>query len=428
MSGKEILSTVGAGDPAADAQGGAVAPRIGLYFPYVHIRDAAWVKATALYWPALARVAAVEYPVHDSDTVRALADGLDFIQQLPPGPAAEAVAPHFINVIREHHAILHPYFGVSPEDIDQSDPSDPEWRAVNRYSPPGEIWRPPDERTSLVEVHWDEFAPALRQVLLDSQLGLNTHRPTLLSGDEEYDWMSVDPKLAWVYKLALTEELARQHGLTPITDNPVSQQQVHDWDEARIFAELFDYHPHDPSPVSAIGMLTTQLPLPEGIADVPVDDIIKLRTDYQPEFDRFVDALDAAAAELTSSLLEEQDPQIVALHVAHIRRTHFEQPLNDLKAAIKGLKLGTGLGLMNLQTQLPALGAIGGAAAQWPAITATSIGFGLVGLHHVAAKERDRIRSDSPVTYLLQAEKVADPPSFINRWTIAGSRGLGINI
>ncbi|WP_326762548.1 DUF6236 family protein [Streptomyces phaeochromogenes] len=405
-----------------------MAPRIGLYFPYVHIRDAAWVKATALYWPALARVAAVEYPVHDSDTVRALADGLDFIQQLPPGPAAEAVAPHFINVIREHHAILHPYFGVSPEDIDQSDPSDPEWRAVNRYSPPGEIWRPPDERTSLVEVHWDEFAPALRQVLLDSQLGLNTHRPTLLSGDEEYDWMSVDPKLAWVYKLALTEELARQHGLTPITDNPVSQQQVHDWDEARIFAELFDYHPHDPSPVSAIGMLTTQLPLPEGIADVPVDDIIKLRTDYQPEFDRFVDALDAAAAELTSSLLEEQDPQIVALHVAHIRRTHFEQPLNDLKAAIKGLKLGTGLGLMNLQTQLPALGAIGGAAAQWPAITATSIGFGLVGLHHVAAKERDRIRSDSPVTYLLQAEKVADPPSFINRWTIAGSRGLGINI
>lgn len=150
-------------------------------------------------------------------------------------------------------------------------------------------------------MHWDEFAPALRQVLLDSQLGLNTHRPTLLSGDEEYDWMSVDPKLAWVYKLALTEELARQHGLTPITDNPVSQQQVHDWDEARIFAELFDYHPHDPSPVSAIGMLTTQLPLPEGIADVPVDDIIKLRTDYQPEFDRFVDALDAAAAELTSS-------------------------------------------------------------------------------------------------------------------------------
>ncbi|MEV7346182.1 hypothetical protein [Streptomyces sp. NPDC093544] len=114
--------------------------------------------------------------------------------------------------------------------------------------------------------------------------------------------------------------------------------------------------------------------------------------------------------------------------MAHIRRTHFEQPLNDLKAAIKGLKLGTGLGLMNLQTQLPALGAIGGAAAHWPAVTATSIGFGLVGLHHVTAKERDRIRSDSPVTYLLQAEKVTDPPSFINRWTIAGARGLGINI
>ncbi|MFD7697317.1 DUF6236 family protein [Streptomyces sp. NPDC059805] len=268
----------------------------------------------------------------------------------------------------------------------------------------------------------------MRQALLDSELGLNTRRPTLLSGDEEYDWMSVDPKFAWVYKMALTDELSRRHGLTPITDNPASQQQVHDWDQARIAAELFDHRPPGPSPVSAVALLTAQLPLPEGLADVRVDDIVKLRTDYAAEFDRFVDALDAAAAELTGSLSEEQDPQIVALHVAHIRRTRFEQPLQDLKAAIKGLKLGTGLGLVNLQTQLPALGAIGGAAAQWPAVTATSIGFGLAGLHHVTAKERDRIRADSPVTYLLQAEKVADPASFINRWTLAGMRGLGISI
>ncbi|MFH8620112.1 DUF6236 family protein [Streptomyces sp. NPDC017979] len=428
MSGKKILRTVDARDPAADARGRAVAPRIGLYFPYVHIRDAAWVKATALYWPALARVAAAEYPVHDSDTVRALADGLDFIRQLPPDSAAEAIATGFINVIGRHHDALHRYFGVSPEDIDESDPSSPEWRSVNRYTIAPEVWRPRDDRTSLVEVHWDEFAPALRQVLLDSRLGLNTRRPTLLSGDDEYDWMSVDPKFAWVYKLALTEELARQHGLTPITDNPVSQSRVNDWDEERISAELFDHHSHNPNPATVVGMLAAQLPLPEGIADVPVDDIIRLRTDYQSEFDRFVDALDAAAAELTSSLLENQDPQIVALHVAHIRRTHFEQPLNDLKAAIKGLKLGSGLGLVNLQTQLPAVGAIGGAAADWPAVTAASIGFGLVGLHHVTAKERDRIRSDSPVTYLLEAEKVADPRSFINRWTYAGMRGLGINI
>ncbi|MFK0127041.1 hypothetical protein ACIQSP_27450 [Streptomyces nigra] len=99
-----------------------MAPRIGLYFPYVHIRDAAWVKATALYWPALARVAGADHPVHDSDTVRALADGLDFIRQLSPGPAAEAIPPHFISVIREHHAELHRYFGVSPDDIDESEP------------------------------------------------------------------------------------------------------------------------------------------------------------------------------------------------------------------------------------------------------------------------------------------------------------------
>jgi hypothetical protein len=35
------------------ADGEAVLPRFGLYYPYVNFRDERWVKLAALYWPKL---------------------------------------------------------------------------------------------------------------------------------------------------------------------------------------------------------------------------------------------------------------------------------------------------------------------------------------------------------------------------------------
>jgi hypothetical protein len=67
--------------------------RTGLYFPYVHFHDDVWLKTTALYWPRIARVVPPEYPVHDNATVRALADGLDFLVPLDPGEAIRTSFP-----------------------------------------------------------------------------------------------------------------------------------------------------------------------------------------------------------------------------------------------------------------------------------------------------------------------------------------------
>ncbi|MFD4552471.1 hypothetical protein ACFVXW_41800 [Streptomyces sp. NPDC058251] len=106
---------------------------MGLYFPYVHFRDDAWLKTTALYWPQIARVVSPEYPIHDNATVQALADSLDFLIPLDPREAAQAISAPFITVIHDHLENLQHNFGVTPEEIDDEARNNPDWRLVNRY-------------------------------------------------------------------------------------------------------------------------------------------------------------------------------------------------------------------------------------------------------------------------------------------------------
>jgi hypothetical protein len=110
--------------------------------------------------------------------------------------------------------------------------------------------------------------------------------------------------------------------------------------------------------------------------------------------------------------------------VKDIKRKRLDQPLRDLKAAIRGLKFGAGLGVMNVQAQLPAWAAIGGVATNMPYVTAGSLALGLVTLRQVTAQSRDQILADSPVSYLVRAEGLR-PTSFVHRATGALGRMSG---
>lgn len=44
--------------------------RVGLYYPYIHIRDEEWIKTAALYWPRLARIVSDDYPLDQCRLVK----------------------------------------------------------------------------------------------------------------------------------------------------------------------------------------------------------------------------------------------------------------------------------------------------------------------------------------------------------------------
>lgn len=149
--------------------------RIGLYYPYIHFRDEQWLKLTVLYRPQLARVGPEGFPVADSETVRALNDGLGFVEDVRPEAAAQAVAPLFLQLVREHgdepgqwyNAVLAArgaHFHVTTEP-----------RADAGDAPPGEEAHGPPWRQGVAGLHWDEVAPEVRDGMIDSGLAPRPH-------------------------------------------------------------------------------------------------------------------------------------------------------------------------------------------------------------------------------------------------------------
>ena len=59
--------------------------RIALFYPYIHFQDDNWLKASALYWDKMGRIVPYSYEtVRDSDTVKALANELGYIENFNP--------------------------------------------------------------------------------------------------------------------------------------------------------------------------------------------------------------------------------------------------------------------------------------------------------------------------------------------------------
>jgi hypothetical protein len=87
--------------------------RYGLYFPYIHVRDEAWLKAVALYRPRMFRIVPAGYPTQDSDTVRALTDELGFMVDKDPTAAAQALAPVIHRMLDGNGDALWARYGIS---------------------------------------------------------------------------------------------------------------------------------------------------------------------------------------------------------------------------------------------------------------------------------------------------------------------------
>ncbi|MFE0174891.1 DUF6236 family protein [Streptomyces sp. NPDC059002] len=403
---------------------------IGLYYPHVHVQKDVWLKTAALYWPKLARVVADGYPVSDSATAIALGDGLDFWEDLDPKSAAAAVEGPFLSVIREHAAALRYLYSVSPDQLRGGDGADPVPQSanrLNRYAPPPAPGDPVGVRrvTRAAELFWDEVSPDLREALIREGLALNTNRPFERSGYVDSHWISMDPMLAWVYKCALTHEIASRNRLHPTTDQIAAHQASQAWDAERIAAVLLGHRvgPSEEPVAGRLGQLAVQMVLPDNIAQVPVQKLVELRKRHETEFNAFMGAVALAAEDVQGELAGIESHKILASYLDHVRQERFQKPLDDLKAAMKGLKIDTAFGAMNIQTQLPAVsGALGGLAIDKPYVTALGVAYGLLGIRHSTAKQRDQLLANSPVSYLLRVEQGLEPGGLMRRVTRAGQR------
>lgn len=382
-------------------------PPIGLYYPYIHFRDEAWLKTAALYWPSLARIVPLGYPTHDSLTVETLRDELDFVIDVEPGPATVETASLFRRLLADHAADLRKQLKSTSNDI--------RWEGVSvREAPPGVAY-----------IHVTKMAEILRHELEDCGLLVDGDRHGRRSEwhGGRSEWVGMDARLGAVYMCVLAEHIARRNVLRPTTDQVELQAAVGGWSADRIARAILGGPASEPTTEPATGERTTQvaflaldLVVPADAAAVPVERIVAIRKRHGAELTAFHEAVDAAAQEL-SELSDEVDAKILDSYIRHQVDKYFAGPMRDLEKALRGLRVPTARAVIGTKFELPAALS---ATKLTDAHPVMSLGVGAaVGLFNVKSdhdERRARVRAANPVgAYLLDVEKGLTPGGVVDR-------------
>ncbi len=414
--------------------------RTGLYYPYVHFRDAAWIKAAALYLPEMARVVPEGFRVSDPDHVRVLRDELGFVQDIDPAGAVEAASRHLLRLVDERGEEVRSRFGVhgtgGPDAVDvvDTEPSPPGAPAPvgnrTRFSSSG--GRP------LAGLYPGEMSPELRDALFGTGLAVRRVRNTV-SHDAHHAWVGMDPALAWVYKCALTAELAGRTAFLPVTDQEAAHTAADPWDAERMAAVLLG---DAPAPAGTgdlagrVGVLSVRCVLPARLAAVPAEKIVELRKKYEPEFFAYMDAIARTAADLREELAGIRSPQALDMYVRQAVRKDFEVELVKLRKAMNGVGLQTITTSVSTTFDTPTsaalasglIGTVGGTVAGSAAGIVAGVGATAVGILGGARRQRDAVLAASPVSFLLRVERGLKPTTAVRRIGHALRRSGGASV
>jgi hypothetical protein len=242
---------------------------LGLYFPFIHFRDEAWLKLTSLYWDRMGRIVPTEYGLRDSDTVRELKENDYVVNYQPSGRAQAETAQDFHAVIATYGDRLVRRYGLHLSSNWPDDAATVRSRAAQFGNP------------KLAYV----FSPKLSPDLIDDLEGLGLAER---GGRRDPYWIGMHPKLAAIYMTALAERMAARRGALPIGDDALSHvcvgvASMEDMAEALLNDE--DRQTPAPSHEAEILMagLAIKTVVPADLNGLPTRTLVKFRDRYAGE-------------------------------------------------------------------------------------------------------------------------------------------------
>ena len=186
--------------------------QIGLYFPYFHFPNDAWVKVAALYWDKMYRI--VPHGIatkRDTNVVTQFCKGqAPFIANIQPGEFYEdlnEIKLEFLKLIENHTEELLKYYGIKNRN------NWPDNSYTKKYAP--------NANPKLAYIYSEKIEDELKRLLLKRKLG------TLRSDSgPDYQWIGMHPRLANVYMAALAERLAKRTQSNPVTPDNLNYFSV----------------------------------------------------------------------------------------------------------------------------------------------------------------------------------------------------------
>src|SRR5437763_2203736 len=107
------------------------------------------------------------------------------------------------------------------------------------------------------------------------------------------NWLGMHSELANVYMCTLTEHVASQNQLHPVTDQALPHAAVNGWTVERLAEVLLDQRltrapelgPRDP--LDTFVSMAFETVVPADLTSVPIDKIVEVRSKFGADLDRF---------------------------------------------------------------------------------------------------------------------------------------------
>jgi hypothetical protein len=390
---------------------------IALYYPHIHVRDDTWLKYAALYWPKMGRLRPPEYPLMDSGVAARLHEAGWLVDLLPPRWASAELAEPFLALVSTYARELRDRFGLDQIDTWGVPPSVAGFAYAGDRSSAGS---PNEDEVTWLNprfgfVHVSKIDPDVVGAAVDAGLAIT-------GPGRGGMWVGMHPELASVYACALTERVAAEDRLHPITDQVLPHTALSGWTLDRLVRILVERPPaaageHRPDLSDAFVFLAFDTVVPADLHTVPVDKILDVRATFADELDAFR----TYVAEQVHRLAELDDVRDLTVFQEYLR-TEVHQVvtarLNDLRERLRSVGLESVRALANVKSvALPPLVAVAAETVGLPsALTApAAVAACVAGAPIQWRRDRREAVRESPVAYLFRLERALTPTTLIDR-------------
>jgi hypothetical protein len=374
-----------------------------LYYPWRHFQDDDWVKLALLAWDKIVRVRPQGLPDRDSAMIRWLqAETGLFMETSPSSSDLAEVTSAFAEVTasRPEELMQQLTLDAPRPDDDQYAMAESNAPIANRY-PRFDLYAGPAEPTVS-----QELADLLRSLRLAEQWS-----------DGMHDWLSVGPRLGSAYLASLADVIARRNVLSPATDSGRMHRALGALD--RIPEMLLDDDQpalglEDPDSAYLHVALNAVLQ-PSGLADVRIDTLITFRQRYHAELEAFRQHISGLSGELVA-IAAVENLDVTTAHLESLYERVTRPQLDELRKALRGLGIESGIGAMGLKLDVgAAAGTIAGAAASAEGHWAVAGMAAVLAVVPYAASIRKKRRelAASPVAFLLAADRTLSGRSLL---------------
>ncbi|WP_410630966.1 DUF6236 family protein [Amycolatopsis sp. cmx-4-83] len=402
-----------------------------LYYPDIHIRDDTWLKYAALYWPKMARLRPNGYPTDDSTVARVLQDEARWLIDLtPPAWAAADVGEPFLQLINAHAVTLRNRFGIDRIPLWSSGRRVPPigWSNIASVDRAGYSYELLDP--ALGYIHASKIDIGVAAMLED--FGLAVIEP-----GRGGQWVGMHPELASAYICALTERIATEDRLHPVSNQVLPHAALSGWTLERLVQTLVDEPLVDANELhrrntamrrfrirrtqddllDSFVFLAFETVIPANLDTVPVEKVIEARARFGAELDTFRSYVTDQAQQLA----ELQDVRDLPVFQEHLRtevQHVVTMQLTQLRERLRSVGLDSVKAVANIKSV--ALPPLADAAAQTAGLPPAITGSAALAACVLSApvqwrrQRRDAIRA-CPVGYLFQLERKLNPATMIEK-------------